>query len=236
MEGGKATLMTGAGLEAFLVDAMEAVNIHFIGSVSDLDNEEKEGYQPEFVHQHFGEKEQIFGYTDLHVDIHYTSASMFIYPTISFDKRIDKVHKDLAPDDIITQLKEQLPKGEMDMMFSSRDQFVKEIEKQESFRPAGTLVNKYSVVNADGVKEQFEVYKVSESSPEFDSYLARVQTVALWYIDACEYTDNSDERWMHYFVYEKTKSSTGGDCVALAGYMSVYNFYAYPQHQRPRIA
>lgn len=192
-------------------------------------------------------------------------------------------------------------------MFSSRDQFVKELEKQESFKPSGHLIKKYSVVNAgrcgfgigndwkwfdkitDGEKQQFEVFKVSESSPQFDSYLARVQTLSLWYIDAAEYTDNSDERWMHYFVYvlfhffvrvllsysfilscshikmtictmcslykyyvarsskqkrlngchcryEKIKGLSGGDCFALAGYVSVYNFYAYPQHVRPRIA
>ena len=82
-----------------------------------------------------------------------------------------------------------------------------------------------------------QVWKVVESTPAFDRYLARVQTLALWYIDAAQYTDNDDPRWNHYFVYEASRSLEGkGTQYALAGYCSVCNFYCYPEHIRPRIA
>lgn len=114
-----------------------------------------------------------------------------------------------------------------------------------------------------------QVWKVVERSPSFDRYLARVQTLALWYIEAAQYTDNDDPRWCHYFVYvvvllktffefckifsafklmfpvkftigyryESKRSLEGGrHLYFLAGYCSIYNFYCYPEHIRPRIA
>lgn len=46
-----------------------------------------------------------------------------------------------------------------------------------------------------------QVWRVDECTPSFDAYLARVQTLALWYIEAAQYTDNSDPRWQHFFVF-----------------------------------
>lgn len=37
-----------------------------------------------------------------------------------------------------------------------------------------------------------QVYKISEGNEAFNKYLARVQTLALWYIEGAEYTDNDD--------------------------------------------
>lgn len=52
--------------------------------------------------------------------------------------------------------------------------------------------------NVEG--REMQLWKITESSPAFDRYLARVQTLALWYVDAAQYTDNEDPRWNHYFV------------------------------------
>lgn len=84
----------------------------------------------------------------------------------------------------------------------------------------------------------FELYKVTESSVDFDSYLERLQSVALWYIDAAQYTNNEDPMWFHYLLFE-TRNSDAGDgtrSYSLAGYASLYKFYAYPDKIRPRIA
>lgn len=47
---------------------------------------------------------------------------------------------------------------------------------------------------------ELQVWIVSKSSPGVDAYLARVQTLALWYIEGAQYTDNNDPRWQHYFL------------------------------------
>ncbi|KAK6045480.1 hypothetical protein COOONC_17015 [Cooperia oncophora] len=84
----------------------------------------------------------------------------------------------------------------------------------------------------------YELYKISESSPEFDAYLTRVQSLALWYIDAAQYTDNSDPLWFHYFLLESRahEAGDGSRAYSLAGYASLYRFYAHPDRVRPRIA
>ncbi|VDN18894.1 unnamed protein product [Gongylonema pulchrum] len=86
------------------------------------------------------------------------------------------------------------------------------------------------------ITPEFKVWKVDESSPAFDAYLARVQTLALWYIEGAEYTDNTDTRWQHYFLYESVKMSDGCRRFVLAGYSSIVRFYNYPDRVRPRIA
>lgn len=55
------------------------------------------------------------------------------------------------------------------------------------------------ILGSSGNRE-LQVWMVNESSPGFDAYLARVQTLALWYIEAAQYTDNDDPRWQHYFL------------------------------------
>ncbi|VDK23657.1 unnamed protein product [Anisakis simplex] len=121
---------------------------------------------------------------------------MYIYPQIKYDKEISSVSKELKADNIIELLKNQLPSAEMNTMVSSLDIFRKHLNQQRSFRPFGELIAKFDF---DG--REMQVWKISESSPQFDAYLARAQTLALWYIDAAQYTDNDDPRWQHYFVY-----------------------------------
>ncbi|VDM40912.1 unnamed protein product [Toxocara canis] len=190
------------------------------------------GYHPEFVHQHFGENETIFGYQNLEIVLYYTDASMYIYPEIKYGNEISSVSKDLKGDNIIELLRNQLPSSQPETMVSTMDSFRRRLKEQYSFKPFGELLSKF-----DFGGREMQVLKVTESSPQFDAYLARVQTLALWFIDAAQYTDNDDPRWNHYFVYEATKRIDGeGVRYALAGYCSVVNFYCYPEMIRPRIA
>uniref|UniRef100_A0A915BXX6 Histone acetyltransferase type B catalytic subunit n=2 Tax=Parascaris univalens TaxID=6257 RepID=A0A915BXX6_PARUN len=216
--------------EEFVVEGQAAVQLKFVHSEAEMSS--AKGYHPEFVHQHFGDKETIFGYKNLEITLYYTDASMYIYPEIKYDKEISSVSKELKADDIIKLLKDQLPSSQIDMMVSTMDNFRRLLKEQDSFKPFGELLSKF---DHDG--REMRVMKVTEGSPQFDAYLSRVQTIALWYIDAAQYTDNDDPRWIHYLVYEATKRTDGeGVRYALAGYASVVNFYCYPEMLRPRIA
>lgn len=215
------------GDSRFVCDALEVVKLKFVNAFDVMESCEE--YAPEFAHQHFGEKERIVGYEHLKVTINYTSASMYVYPSI-----VSKgTSSNIEPDDIIEKLKEQLPADQMGMMLGSVEEFQAHLIKQKRFSPWGDLLTKFSTDDSN-----FELFKVTESSPDFDNYLARVQSIALWYIDAAQYTDNTDQRWKHYFLFE-TKSGSEGDGskeYALAGYASLYHFYAHPEKERVRIA
>ncbi|VDO13588.1 unnamed protein product, partial [Brugia timori] len=188
-------------------------------------------HHPEYVYQHFGENETIFGYKDLNVVIHYTDASMYIYPEISYTADITSFTAEFKADNIIQKLSEQLPAEQMEMLCQTSAIFKSRLDDQRKFLPYGQLLSKFIVSS-----RELQVWMINESSPEFDAYLARVQTLALWYIEAAQYTDNSDPRWQHYFLYESFKRDDGTSRVALAGYASLVRFYNYPDKIRPRIA
>ncbi|KAK6055437.1 hypothetical protein COOONC_07060 [Cooperia oncophora] len=96
----------------------------------------------EFAHQHFGEKETIYGYDDLQINLNYTDASMFLYPEISFSTSVSTVEKDMKEDDIMAKLKDQLPSDQMNMMVESKDAFQVLLSKQKNFKPFGELIAK----------------------------------------------------------------------------------------------
>ncbi|CAJ0600256.1 unnamed protein product [Cylicocyclus nassatus] len=215
----------------FVSDALSTVWIRFVSDIDSLND--VEGHHPEFAHQHFGDNETIYGYEDLAVNVYYSDATMYVYPQLSFSKAVSSVEKDMKEDDVIGKLREQLPSDQMNMMMDTKEQFQVMLAKQKNFKPFGELITKFTA------KEKFfELYKITESSPDFDNYLARVQSLALWYIDAAQYTDNADPLWMHYFLFE-SKANDAGDgsrVYSLAGYASLYKFYAYPDRIRPRVA
>ncbi|KAK6012987.1 hypothetical protein OSTOST_21832 [Ostertagia ostertagi] len=98
-------------------------------------------------------------------------------------------------------------------------------------KPFGDLILKLN-----SGEKCYELYKISESSPDFDAYLARVQSLALWYIrNASQYTnETANPSGCHYFpCYSRAHDAGDGSRVySLAGYASLYRFYAYPDPMR----
>ncbi|GMR42009.1 hypothetical protein PMAYCL1PPCAC_12204, partial [Pristionchus mayeri] len=215
----------------YVADGLECVSLKFVRDADKIDRAEE--YAPEYVYQHFGDSENIVGYKDLSLTIVYSEASMKCYPIIKYNKKMDEAKEGVKADDIMVKLKNQLPVEQMEMQVESIDEFRAVLAKEDNFKPYGELIAKFS----NGGKD-YEIYKKDDSDPEFDRYLTRAQTLALWYIHAAEYTDNSDDKWMHYFIYESRRRTDGidGHTYALAGYCSLYRFYGYPEKIRPRIA
>ncbi|KAL4003636.1 Histone acetyl transferase HAT1 N-terminus family protein [Acanthocheilonema viteae] len=213
----------------FLVDGAQAVSLTFVSDMSEMTTAQR--HHPEYVYQHFGENETIFGYKDLNITIYYTDASMYFYPEISYTAKITTLTTEFKADNIVRKLSEQLPAEQMEILCQTSAIFKSRLDEQKNFRPYGQLLSKFTA----GSRE-LQVWMVNESSPGFDAYLARVQTLALWYIEAAQYTDNDDPRWQHYFLYESFKKDNGVSRVALAGYASLVRFYHYPDKIRPRIA
>uniref|UniRef100_A0A158Q7A9 Histone acetyltransferase type B catalytic subunit n=1 Tax=Elaeophora elaphi TaxID=1147741 RepID=A0A158Q7A9_9BILA len=213
----------------FLVDGAQAVSLTFVSDMSEMISAQR--HHPEYVYQHFGENETIFGYKDLNITIHYTDASMYLYPEINYTTEITSFTTEFKADNIIRKLNEQLPAEQMEILCRTSAIFKSRLDEQRDFRPYGRLLSKFTAGN-----RELQVWLVTESSPGFNAYLARVQTLALWYIEAAQYTDNDDPRWQHYFLYESLKKDSGVPRVALAGYASLVRFYHYPDKIRPRIA
>lgn len=186
------------------------------------------------THQLFGDQESIFGYRDLSLDVYYTAGALVTYLKIKYmDKVTPQKFEGICADDVEKPIAEMMTSGYL----TNIDEFVSVLSKEEMFRPPGELVHSYKTEHGkDNKATTFEVYKASiEDTPDFRKYHERLQTFILFFIDAASYIDVDDNRWTFYLLFEKYQKN-GGFCYATVGYMTVYNYYAYPEKIRPRIS
>ena len=83
----------------FLVNSNDAVEFKLVREPADI-SDGKKSFNPGMSHQIFGAKENIFGYSDLKVQLYYTAANLFQYYKKSFDVVITKTDGGIDPDNI----------------------------------------------------------------------------------------------------------------------------------------
>ncbi|XP_045209831.2 histone acetyltransferase type B catalytic subunit-like [Mercenaria mercenaria] len=228
MAGAGMTLMHNR-LDDYKCDANEVITFKLVRDESDLEN--NEGFHPDMTHQIFGEQENIFGYKELAIQLFYSAAKLTTYVNIKYTDKVTPEKDDgLQPDDVIGALSKEMPPG----YYTNIDDFSAALAKDANFKPYGELLHSYTV-DKDGKDRQFEIYKTDIDCPGFREYHERLQTFILYFIDAASFIDVDDERWSFYLLFEKYKCN-GNPMYAIAGYMTVYNYYAYPCRTRPRIS
>ncbi|RUS88450.1 hypothetical protein EGW08_003787 [Elysia chlorotica] len=217
-------------LEEYRCSANDAIRFKFVRTEDDIENVDGV-FHPEMTHQIFGDSEMIFGYKGLDISIYYTAANLVPYFNISFKAAVNEKQFDVPADNVEKLLLDDLPPGYV----TSLDQFRQALPEEATFRPFGELIDSYSVETRNGTRKTFEVYFTKIEEPGFRKYHSRMQTFIKFFIDAASYIDVDDERWDYYLVFEKYVES-GNPRYALAGYMTTYNFFAYPERVRPRIS
>ncbi|CAF4916101.1 unnamed protein product [Pieris macdunnoughi] len=216
-----------------VVDGIDVTEFKLVRSSKDIENNET-SFRPEMCHQVFGENENIFGYTDLKIKLYYSAGSLQTYLGISYSDKIDpKKLAGLKADDIEGEIRKVLAPG----YFTNLDEFVSALETDKSFTPHGKLLHSFALESYDGgEKRTFEVYYCETTTPGFLDYHKRLQTFLLWYVDAASFIDVDDDQWTFFTMFEKYSSSEGDIQYATAAYATVYRYYAYPCHLRPRIS
>ncbi|XP_067613100.1 histone acetyltransferase type B catalytic subunit [Eurosta solidaginis] len=219
--------------DELVLDAVEAVEFKLIRRKQDLDDDSLV-FHPMMAHQIFGESERIFGYKGLCVRILYTAGPLHIYIGIEYDSRVDELSGgDIKADDVVRTIAEKLPDG---CFFVNMDEFLKTLDKADKFKPYGEKITEHSVTDEDGQEHFFELYHCDYKVPAFLKFFSRLQTFILWFVDAASYIDVDDPQWSFFVCYEKYKNDNGDYQYATTGYTTVYEYYAYPQHIRPRIS
>lgn len=228
-------------LDSFVTRANDAIVMKLVRNVKDLEGLEN-GFHPEFTHQIFGENENIFGYSGLKIKMFYTSSNMERFMAIEYEEKVDtKVSNGVEPDNILDQIKNQIP-GDFT---SSVDEFSKKIGQESDFKPMGEKLNEFTADDKNS-KRTFEVYRCTITDPGFVKYHAKIQTWLLWFIDGASYIDIDDDRWEFFVLYEKSGNMSNGNGVSngsssfsshhFIGYTTVYRYYAYFDKIRPRIS
>ena len=179
-----------------------------------------------------------------------SAATLRSYVTYSFTDKVDPLKTDgVTADDVISPLVKILAP---DSFTDSKEQFLKEVasEEETGFRPMGELVHTFT--STEG--KQYEVYKCRESTSGFRlvkcflvlrliyhlfrDYHERLQAWVMFYIDAASYIDMDDDSWRIFLMFEKY-GGVGEHHYAIAGYLTVYQYYAYGREvnmKRPRIS
>ncbi|CAI2348276.1 unnamed protein product [Caenorhabditis sp. 36 PRJEB53466] len=212
----------------YVSDGLESIILTFVRELQEMSTATR--YAPEMVYQHFGDEETIFGYEDLEVTVHHTAQTLYTYINVNYSAKF-KEEQGLKADDIVEKLVHQDVRA--NVLVSGKEEFQQKLIRQKEFEPYGELIHKF-----ESKGKKFEVYKVTESSEDFDLFLERIQTLGMFYIECCSLTNNSEENWMHYFIYEMcdTGEGDGSTLPLVAGYASLYRFYNYLDKTRPRIA
>ncbi|XP_045538159.1 histone acetyltransferase type B catalytic subunit [Papilio machaon] len=224
--------MTDA-LNHLVVDGNEVLELKLVRTVKDIEDDEA-SFGPEMCHQVFGENENIFGYTDLNIKLYYSAGSLQTYLGIDYTNKIEPSKSDgMKADDVEGALRKVLAPGYV----TNLDRFISLLGKDRNFVPHGQLEHAFPLESRDGgEKRLFEVYYSETSTPGFLAYHQRLQTFLLWYVDAASFIDVDDDQWTFFTVFEKYWTSDGEVRYATAGYATVYRYYAYPRHTRPRVS
>ncbi|UYV83403.1 HAT1, partial [Cordylochernes scorpioides] len=235
-----------ADLEPYVCSSNTTIFFKLVRKLEDIEDDSQD-FNPEMTHQFFGDKESIFGYTDLHIKLYYTAGSLKTYLGLDYGQKIDPktshgvevpyfsslpclMSCSSLPDDVMSIIKDKL---EINLL-SNLDEFSRLIEKEKLFKPYGDLLKSFSITDENGDTHTYEIRKTDYSTPGFLEYHERMQSFILWFIDAASYIDSDDERWDFYTLYEKYEDC--GTKYAFVGYSTVYKYYAYPDNYRPRIS
>lgn len=220
-----------ARLKNLVVNSNDALEFKLVRNVEDLETHDST-FKPEMSHQIFGDSESIFGYRDLRVKLYYSAGCLETYLGMTYSEKVDKMHYDgVEADEVLSKIADKLAPNVHD----SLDAFIESLKKDETFRPHGKLLHSFSV-NDEECTRHFEVYKADMSCKGFKEYHQRARTFVLWYIDAANFVDIDDDRWHYFNMFEKYITAVGSVRYATVGFATVYQYYAYPHHTRPRIA
>ncbi|KAI9597278.1 histone acetyltransferase type B catalytic subunit [Syncephalis fuscata] len=214
----------------WVCNSNEAVQLQLGSSAEELDAEDSESiFAPTFTYPIFGQEEQIFGYSGLHIDLCFSASSLYLYVNIGYDKKLDS--KIGEADDIEKLLSEFLPE---DTAYTrDRGQFEKQLSKDaESFQPIGTMIHSYSLEDtADD--ETYEIYSTRWDSDEASDLCMRIRLFPLLYIEGAQFLEE-DSRWEIVTLYAKLKKETPQ--YRFIGLCTLYHFYHYPDKERARIS
>jgi len=225
--------LTMGGLEAYVIDSNEALRFRLLRTPQDLEASDSEAdFEPGMTHQIYGENENIFGYQDLKIDFWMSGSTLKTYINVNYAEKIDKVKTGgVEADPVLEPLIKILAEGQV---LESKDAMAAHLasEKVTKFKPLGTKIDEFKSKN----NESFEIYYVDcATEPSFRDYHSKLQPWIMFYIDAASFIDIDDANWRFFLVYEKY-SIDGQDRFSIAGYATVYQYYAYPANIRPRVS
>uniref|UniRef100_A0A8C7LD44 Histone acetyltransferase type B catalytic subunit n=1 Tax=Oncorhynchus kisutch TaxID=8019 RepID=A0A8C7LD44_ONCKI len=199
-------------LAEYKCDTNEAICLKLVRFAEEVDNESTT-FHPEYRNQLYGDDEVAFGYCTT------SAGNLITLFKVKCSARVTENLDCVEHDDVEGKIREIIPAG-----FScNTDDFTSLLEKEANFKPFGTLLHTYHVHNVEeGEDFTYQIHKVDVSCPGFRDYHERASFI-----------DVDDDRWDFFLV---RCTDRDGLSFATVGYMTVYNYYVYPDKTRPRVS
>ncbi|XP_041117792.1 histone acetyltransferase type B catalytic subunit-like isoform X4 [Polyodon spathula] len=218
-------------LAEYKCDTNEAICLKLVRFPEDLEDDSTT-FHPEYSHQLFGDDEVAFGYKGLQIQLFCSAGNLTTLLNVKYTSKVTDTIDCVEPDDVESKIREIIPARSC----SNTEDFVSLLEKEAKFKPFGSLLHTYSVHNEEAGEDiTYQIYKAEMSCPGFQEYHERLQTFLMWFIETASFIDVDDERWDYFLVFEKYNKD-GETLFATVGYMTVYNYYVYPDKTRPRVS
>ncbi|KAI8924065.1 acyl-CoA N-acyltransferase [Entophlyctis helioformis] len=205
---------------------------------TDADADQGDGHDAEFhplySYPVFGDEEQVFGFKNLKIKLHYTSGSLYAYLGFTYSSRIGegpskRIAPGVQPQDVVGMISEKLA---MTGVTNNYDEFLGRVKADEqTFTPMGQKVHEYSVDD-----EIYELYECTFETPKFKDYHRRLQTFLLWFIEGASFLHEDDLYWRFLLLFKKETGASGKQVYRIVGYMSYYPFFHFPDQKRMRIS
>lgn len=163
--------------------------------------EDAETFHPDMAHQIFGDKENIFGYKDLKVQIYYSAGPLDVYVKTSYSKKIDDLNLDgMKADDIDKAVTELMPGG---CVYTNLEEFMSIVgKKTPDFKPIGEKIFDFTIANSSpGGPEprEFEIYQCTMDTPNFLKHHGKFESMIFWFVDAASHIIH-DPQWEFFVV------------------------------------
>ncbi|KAJ7398045.1 Histone acetyltransferase type B catalytic subunit [Pitangus sulphuratus] len=218
-------------LAEYKCNTNEAIQLKLVRFPEDLEDDNTT-FNPEYSHQVFGDDEVAFGYKGLKILLYYIAGNLSTFFRIEYTSKVNEKFDCVEADDVESKIREIIPPG----FCTNTDDFVSLLEKEVNFKPFGMLLHTYSIHNEEAGEDiTYQIYKADMTCPGFREYHERLQTFLMWFIETASFIDVDDERWNYFLVFEKYNKD-GATLFATVGYMTVYNYYVYPDKTRPRVS
>lgn len=155
----------------------------------------------------------IFGYRNLHIDIYFTAVSALCYVDL---KHTEVIQEDSArgvkPDDIFAKLRPWLPKN----FCTDKQTFLELIRYEKKNITYGSTTTNFRIQDSGfaafknclysryflgtNTTRSYKINIMTNDNPEFLAFHERFQTFIIFFIDAANYIDLSDPKWMFFYL------------------------------------
>eukprot|EP00236_Picocystis_salinarum_P002068 CAMPEP_0183830558 /NCGR_PEP_ID=MMETSP0807_2-20130328/4086_1 /TAXON_ID=88271 /ORGANISM="Picocystis salinarum, Strain CCMP1897" /LENGTH=454 /DNA_ID=CAMNT_0026075931 /DNA_START=20 /DNA_END=1384 /DNA_ORIENTATION=+ len=213
----------GGDLKPWHVRANDVLTFHLVDEPDQIEaSEGGTSFPPSYTHQVFREDETIRGYEGLKIDVWLQATTMQAFVDVRHDRKMPAFGAITEqPDDVVALLKDKWPSG------FARDP--SEFKAKCATNGEVDLAAIGQVVPTAGEKAEVRHAKLSDEKVR--ELHARMEPLILFLIDGSSFIDLDDNRWELLLLVEKS-----GDKQKIAGYATLYRFYAHPNSARIRLS